>query len=99
MIGSRSIVGILAFLLTVVSAHAFQETSLGQSARPASASSASGDESGLGLAEDDGSPAPGSVASSVPNLNFGLELLYGGKSSPSVMTNDDPVGLRLRHTF
>ena len=80
----------------VVSAHAFQETSPGQSARSAAAS---GDESGLGLAEEEGVTAPGSVASSFPNLNFGLELLYGGKGSPSVMPDDDPVGLRLRHTF
>ena len=96
MIGSRTTVGMLAFLLMVVSAHAFQETSPGQSARSAAAS---GDESGLGLAEEDGSPAPGSIASRVPNLNFGLELLYGGKASPTVMPADDPIGLRLRHTF
>lgn len=89
----------LAFLLMVVSAHAFQETAPGQSTPPATASTASGDESGLGLAEEDGSPVPGSVASSAPNLNFGLELLYGGKGSPSVMPSDDPIGLRLRHTF
>jgi len=96
MIGSRSIVGILALLLTIVSAHAFQETAPGQSVVP---SPVSGDESGLGLAEDDGSPVPGTVASTAPNLNFGLELLYGGKAAPSVSPDDDPVGLRLRHTF
>ncbi len=99
MIGSRSIVGLFALLLMAVSAHAFQETAPGQTRLPASASSVAGDESGLGLAEEDGSPAPGSIASSAPNLNFGLELLYGGKTSPSASPDDDPVGLRLRHTF
>lgn len=99
MIGSRTIVGMLALLLMVVSAHAFQETAPGQTPVPTSATSASGDESGLGLADEEGASTPSSVASGGPNLNFGLELLYGGKASPSAVPDDDPVGLRLRHSF
>lgn len=100
MIGSRSIVGVLALLLTVVSANAFQETAPVQP--PASGSASETDESGLGLADDDSAAAGGgAIAGGVPNLNFGLELLYGGKSSPDAMPNEDDVGLkgRLKHTF
>jgi hypothetical protein len=103
MSGSRTIVGVLVLLLTVVSADAFQETAPVSSEPTTSGTSSTGNESAIGLAEEeeagDGSIGPSSVG--VPNLNFGLELLYGGKTSPDTTTNDDDVGLkgRLKHTF
>jgi hypothetical protein len=110
MIKSRSYVFVLALLLTTVGgAKAFQETI--QSEAPAGVSSAPAspddDESVLGLDEEaddgtttsDGEPSTDGAA----KFNFGLELLYGGKSqSPSQnVPADDDVGLkgRLKHTF
>lgn len=99
MIGSRSIVGVMVLLLTVASASAFQETA---PVTPASGSASEADESGLGLADDDSVSADsGTITGGVPNLNFGLELLYGGKSSTDATPSEDDVGLkgRLKHTF
>lgn len=110
MIGSKGLAFWVAFVLAAVgSAQAFQETVPPEVARPAIPrveAPAQTSDTGLGLDEDsESSSANGDTAgpSLVPNLDFGLELLYGGKSSAPVDAGpaDDDTGLkgRLKHIF
>lgn len=110
MIGSKGLVFWVAFVLAVAgSAQAFQETVPAEVAPPSVpqvVAPAQTNDTGLGLDEDsESSRANGGTSGSslVPNLDFGLELLYGGKSSAPVDAgpSDDDTGLkgRLKHTF
>jgi len=95
--------------LTIVSAEAFQETAPApEPAGPAAvAERPQSEDSPLGLAAEDqdseGLSAAQSGIGGVSSLNFGLELLYGGRVPPedSSVEVDDNVGVkgRLRHTF
>ena len=109
MIVSKGMGVVVLFLLVVAgSAQAFQETAPGQTPAvppPATAPSAAGD-SGLGLADDEapGVNMPEGLAGSsiAPDLDFGLELLYGGRSAPvETGSAEDDAGIkgRLKHTF
>jgi hypothetical protein len=105
MLWSRSLFCVVLLLLTMVSAQAFQETVPGQElAGPGS--TPPGDESVLGLGPEDAPDATAKGAEGLgvgglPNLDFGLELLYGGTSQAPAGSPpaDDDVGLRLKHTF
>jgi hypothetical protein len=110
MMCSRSLVGILLLGLTMASAKAFQETApASEPAGPAAVTEQpQSDESPLGLAGDEQqSETPGSDSVGIgglPSLNFGLELLYGGKAQPqggpaADATDDVGVTGRFKHTF
>ncbi len=110
MIGSKGLAFWVAFVLAAAgSAQAFQETvpaEVGPPSAPQVADPAQTADTGLGL-DDDSEPGDSAVdnagSSIAPNLDFGLELLYGGKSSAPVDAGpaDDDTGLkgRLKHTF
>ncbi len=104
MIGSKALAFWVAFVLAAAgSAQAFQETvpaEVGPPAVPRLEAPAQAGDTGLGL-DDDSEPGDSGIGDA--NLDFGLELLYGGKSSAPADTGPagDDTGIkgRLKHTF
>lgn len=99
MIKSRRFSVVLLIALGVGgSAHAFQESA--PAPQPNLQLPAEPSETDLGLAPSDDGQTGGSL---VPNLDFGLELLYGNKSSApadgGTADDDSTFKGRLKHTF
>jgi hypothetical protein len=107
MLWSRSLLFVALVAMTSASAHGFQETVPETSAAPAQSGdpAMSGDDSPLGLAPDDEAETGGSGSASglgLPSLDFGLELLYGGRPAPTTGSPDEGdagVTGRLKHSF
>ena len=99
MIGSRSFLFVIVLALAAAgSAKAFQESDFAPSTSVQAPAPPVTDDPSLDLA-----PSDDSDPSALPNLDFGLELLYGSKSTAPAGGGsvDDDSGLkgRLTHTF